>query len=441
MRTSPRMQTENKFSTRRKKLLQRFKNDVAIISAAPERHLSRDQNYPFIQDSDFSYLTGFDETPSILILKNTSGIKSILYIKDRNPEEERWNGERLGIRRARRRFKIDDVRDINDFAKDFPELLQGTRNIHYAPGSNEYLDTLIWKYLSSKTAPQFERPACLKDIRLLTSEMRLIKDKDETGLLRRASEITAKGLKEIAGYIHEMKSEIHLAESLESLFAKHGGQGTAFRTIVASGKNATVLHHQPSFTPIWKRDLLLIDCGAKFKSYSGDITRVFPASGTFSSIQAEVYDAVHEAVQDALTKAKSGNCLDDIHQCAAKSLTRSLVEMKVLSGNPSHLFARGEYKPYFMHRTGHWLGIDVHDTAPAHFNKEPLPSFLLPLQSGMAFTIEPGLYFPHNDTSIHKELRGIGIRLEEDILITSKGHEILSKNMPIEREEIEKLFS
>jgi Xaa-Pro aminopeptidase len=441
MSTSPRQQWENRLAARRKKLLQQIKNEVAIIPAYDERHMTRDQNYPYVPNSDFYYLTGFEETSSVLVLRNNNGARSILYVRDRNPDEERWTGERLGIRRARRRFKVDDVRPIEEFKNDFTKLLHGCQVIHYAPGSHTEVDQLIWNYLSSHTTPQFGRPAVLKDLRLITSQMRLSKDKEETGFIRRASEITARALKEIAPYIHTMKNERHCAETLESLFAQFGGQGTAFETIVASGKNATVLHHHPSFSPIWKRDLVLIDCGTKFKNYSGDITRVFPASGSFTSIQAEVYDAVHEAVDEALSVSLSGYCLDDVHQAATKSLCRSLVDLGVLRGNPSHIFARGLYKPYFMHRTSHWLGIDVHDIAPQHLHREQVPSFLHPLSSGMVFTIEPGLYFPHDDTSINKELRGIGIRLEEDVLITPKGHEVLSKDIPIKRNEIEKLMS
>ncbi len=440
MNTSPRLQWENRLVTRRKKFLQHIKNEIAIFPAYQERHMTRDQSYPYVPSSDFYYLTGFEEDSAILVLRNTTGIKSVLYIKDRNPEQERWTGERLGIRRARRRFKVDDIRPIEDFRKEFGTLVHGCHAIHYAPGSHEELDNIVWKYLSSHTAPQFERPAVLKDSRLITSQMRLVKDKEEAGFIRRASEITAKALKELAPYIPGMKNEKHCAATLESLFAKYGGQGTAFETIVASGKNATVLHHRPSFSPIWKRDLVLIDCGTKFKNYSGDISRVFPASGTFTAIQAEVYDAVEEAVTDALTKALSGNCLDDIHQAAAKSLSRSLVDLGVIKGNPSHVFARGLFKPYFMHRTGHWLGIDVHDIAPQHLNKEFVPSLLHPLAPGMTFTVEPGLYFPHDDLSVPKELRGIGIRLEENILITPKGYEVLSKDIPLNRKEIEKIM-
>lgn len=440
MSNSPRSLQENLFANRRKKILQSIKSEIAFFPAASEQLLSRDQNYPFVQNSDFFYLTGLEETPGILVLKGVSGSKSILYLKERNPVEERWVGERLGIRRARRRFKIDDVRAIEDFPKDFPTLLHGVQTINYAPGSNGQLDNLIWDFLSSPTSPRFALPAVLKDSRLLTSEMRLFKDKEEVRSLTRASEITAKSLREIARILPEMKSERHCATSLESLFSKNGAHGISFSTIVAAGKNATVLHHTPSFSPLWKRDLVLIDCGAQFKGYAGDITRVFPVSGTFSSIQAEVYDAVRESVAEALLKAKAGNCLDDIHLAAARSLTKSLVDLSVLSGNPSHLLARGEYRKYFMHRTGHWLGIDVHDISPAHYKGESVPSMLLPLQVNMAFTIEPGLYFPPDDTSIPKELRGIGIRLEEDVLITAKGHDILSKDIPIERKDIEGLF-
>ncbi|HMO16683.1 MAG TPA: aminopeptidase P N-terminal domain-containing protein [Oligoflexia bacterium] len=440
MSPGPRMQYENRFSQRRKKLLSQIKTEMAIFSAAPERLMSRDLSYPFVQNSDFFYLTGLEETPGILVLRNSNGPKSILYIKDRNPEEERWVGERIGIKRARRRFKVDDIRPFEQFEADFPTLIEGTRAIHYAPGTNELLDNLVWSFLSSPLSPRYGQPAILKDPRIITSEMRVTKDKDEVSSSRRAIDITARALRDIARQLPEVKSEKQCALLLESYFAKYGGSGTSFPTIVAAGKNATVLHHSPGFSPIWKQDLVLIDSGTKFKGYSGDITRVYPVSGKFSTAQADVYDAVHEAVEDALSKSMPGNCLDDIHIAAARSLTRSLIDLSVLSGNPSTLFAKGAYKKYFMHRTGHWLGLDVHDTSPATLRGEPTPSALHPLQSGMLYTVEPGLYFPADDNEIPKELRGIGIRLEEDILITAKGHEVLSAGMPIERKEVENLF-
>lgn len=440
MGSTPRIKWENRLANRRKKLISLIKNEIAIFPAKKNAHMSRDQNYPYLPDSDFYYFTGFEECSSVLVLRNTGDIKSILYLKDRNPEEERWTGERLGIKRARKRFNIDDIRPIENFNTDFPSLAKGASAINYAPGANPDIDKIIWSYLSSPTSPVFEKPAILKDSRLLTSHLRLIKDKDEIGFLKRASQITARALIELAPHIPNMNNEKHCAQTLESLFAKYGGQGTAFETIVASGKNATILHHHPSHSPIWKRDLLLIDCGTKFKNYSGDISRVFPVSGTFSNIQAEVYDVVEEAVSSALNKSYNGSSLEEVHQASVNSISRGLISLGVLKGNPNHIVARGLYKPYFMHRTSHLLGIDVHDIAPNSINDIQAPYYLQPLKSGMTFTIEPGLYFPHDDLSISKELRGIGIRLEEDILITNKGTEVLSQDIPIKRKEIQGLM-
>ncbi len=439
-KAEPREIVESRYKQRRSKVLSNLKSSIFIIPSSDHLVLSRDQNFPFRQNSDLLYLLGLKESPAVLVLKQNSSPKSILYIKERNKEEEQWNGESLGLRRARKKFKIDDIRDISDFEKDLPSLLQGNKTLYYSLGSSTSIDPLIIKAMSNHIGPRFNYPNEIKDSRLITSELRLIKDKDEISSLKRASNITAKSLRELVPYINTFKSERHCASELETLFIKNGGHGTSFKTIIAGGKNATVLHHSPNFSPLFKRELVLIDCGAEFNGYAGDITRVFPVSGKFTEIQAEVYDVVKDSVYDALVKAKAGNSLDDIHNAAVKTLIKGLISLGVLKGSPSQLYQKGEYKKYFMHRTGHWLGLDVHDIGPISYNNHDIHSYLRPLEQGMAFSIEPGLYFDPKDKDIPPELRGIGIRLEEDVLITNKGHDVLSKSIPLDRKEIENLF-
>ncbi len=436
----PRQILESRYRQRRNKLIASSKESVIIIPSNDEQCLSRDREFPYRQNSDLLYLLGLKENPVVLVLRSGPSPKSILYLKERNKEIEKWIGESIGLKRARRRFKVDDIRDISEFEKDLPNLISGHKNLYYPLGTSKKIDSLIVNAMSSPTGPRFAQPNTLLDSRLLTSEMRIIKDKDEIKSLKRAAEITSKALKDIVPHLNKFKSEKHCAAELEALFFMHGGHGLSFSTIVASGKNATVLHHSPSFSPLFKRELVLIDCGAEFNGYTGDVTRVFPVSGKFSSIQAEVYDVVKEALYDGLLKAKAGNSLDDIHQATVKTLVKGLISLGALSGSPAQIIQKGEYKKFYMHRTGHWLGLDVHDISPVTYNGTNIHSYLRPLENGMAFTIEPGLYFDPHDLDIKPELRGIGIRLEEDILITPKGHEVLSKGIPLDRNEIEALF-
>ncbi len=440
---SPRKNLEQRFEKRRKTVLSQIKNSIMVIPSGDEKPISRDQNYNFVPDSDFFYLTGFKETKCILVLKGIGSPKSILYLRDRDLVEEKWLGERIGIKRARRRFKLDDIRPYANFKNDFPALTEKSEKIYYALGSSKETDEIIISNLTTRNGPRYNYPNELLDSRLITSEMRLVKDKDEINAISRASEITARSMLEICKYLPDFKSEKHAASELETLFTKHGAHGLAFSTIVAAGKNSTTLHHLPNHSPIWKRDLVLIDAGAQFNNYCGDITRVFPISGKFSTVQAEVYDIVREALGEALLSAKAGNCLDDIHNIAVKELTKGLVSIKAISSNStvSQIISKGEYKNYYMHNTGHWLGIDVHDISPTHYQGLQVPSRLRPFEPGHVFTIEPGLYFDPSDTSISPELRGIGIRLEEDVLITPKGNQVLSSGVPLDRKEVENLMN
>lgn len=437
---NPRKQIESRYSARRKKILSSIKGDVAFFASAPQLYYSRDTEVPYKQNTNFYYLTGFQETNSILVLRGHKKPSSILYMEEKNPLMEVWVGPRLGLKAARRRFSVDDIRPIENLRKDFKELVRGSSHIHYSLKNSHMLDEIILDHIANPNNPRFNESCILKDASLLTAPLRLIKDKDEINLCKHAAQITARSLKELIPFLAQMKNEKQTALSLESLFAKYGAQGTAFNTIVAAGRNATTLHHTPGFSPLWKKELVLIDCGADFQGYSGDITRVFPVSGSFTSEQAAVYDVVHNALSVGIAKVKTGISLDDIHEVVSKEITKGLIDLKILKGNYAQAYEKGSYKKYYMHRTGHWLGLDVHDISPATFNNQNCHSYLFPLEPGMVFTIEPGLYFNPLDESIPKHFRGIGIRLEEDILVTSKGVDVISKDIPLDRIDIEKLF-
>ncbi len=433
-------EVESCYSLRRKRLLRQIKGEAALFVAAPHVTSGRDLHYPFEQATDLLYLTGINEPQIALVLLGTSkGSRSVLYLRDRDPEHEKWNGERIGLKRAKRRYRVDEVRDISTFAKDLPQLLSGLQTLHFSPGINSEFDQTVFSLFQSSVGPRLNTPHTLRDARLITSEMRFTKDRTEITALRRAAEITATGFQMLLPRLKEATSEFHAAQMLEAFFARAGGHGLAFPTIMASGKNATILHHEPTLQPLWKRELLLIDAGAKFRGYCGDITRTVPVSGKFSEPQGEIYDLVNSALNAAITKAQPGNTLDDMHEVAVRTLVRGLLDLGILKGNAGQIIASGEYKRFYMHRTGHWLGIDVHDISPVTIGSRFVPSILRPLAAGNAFTIEPGLYFDPKDDHVPLQYRGIGVRIEQDVLITPSGHEILSDGIPTDREEIEKL--
>ena len=271
--------------------------------------------------------------------------------------------------------------------------------------------------------------------------MRFVKERSEIRALKHAAEITSKAMLLLAPRIREAANEVHAARLLESFFSKLGAHGCAFETIVASGRNATELHHRPQLQPLWRRELVLIDAGASFRGYAGDVTRTFPASGKFSEPQAQVYDVVHAALEQGKAKTRPGATLEDIHETVSRCLIKGMLDLGILKGNAAQLYSSGEFRRFYMHRTSHWLGLDVHDCAPVSFNGRAMPASLRPLVAGNVFTIEPGLYFDLKDETVPLAYRGIGVRIEDDILVTPTGRDVISDGMPSARSEIEALMN
>ncbi len=442
MSTTSNNKLEKIYSNRRKKLLRQIRGEAALFTSANIKQIGRDLEYPFRQDSNFYYLTGLGEPESaLLLLGKTKGPRSILFLRERDITQEKWVGERLGLKRAKRRMEIDLVFPIEDLHLRLPAFLTNTQVLHYGLGINPQIDSIVFSLFQTHIGPRLDFPHTLKDSRLLLSELRHIKDKHEIQALRHASKITAKSILAIAPKLGQMTSEQHTAGVLEAEFYKRGASGLAFPTIVASGKNATTLHHTPSTQPLWKRDLVLIDAGAEFQGYTGDISRTLPVSGKFSPEQAKIYDIVLAALESALTKAFPGSTMNAIHNKAVSTITKGLIDLGILKGHSATLIKEGAYKPFYMHRTGHWLGLDVHDIAPIHIKNGPQHSYSRPLVPGNVLTVEPGLYLDPRDESIPSEFRGIGIRIEEDVLITDRGFEVLSASIPRERTEIESILS
>ena len=437
-------QQEKLFSLRRARLLKSIKGEAALFVSAPPAHLSRDQNYYFRQNTDLLYLTGLNEPEIFLLLIGSNqGVRSVLFCRDRDPAQEVWQGERLGLRRAKRLVQVDEVKDISTFEKTVKELLKSVESLHYALGSNPRSDKFVIDLLKTNVSPRPGVPSILKDSRSLTAPMRFVKDKEEILSLRHAGNVTAEALMRIAPLLKNARSELHAARQIEAIFAELGCAQIGFHTIVASGKNATELHHEPSLQPLWKNELVLIDCGADYKGYSGDITRVFPVSGDFSAPVKEVYNVVHAALEAGKKQVRPGSSLSDIHNAALSRLVSGLIDLKILKGNENSIIESEQYKPFFMHRIGHWLGLDVHDIAPLYEKKPGIKdsSWEKPLVPGNALTVEPGLYFHPSNERIPKRFRGIGIRLEDSVLVTSHGLEVLSKKVPSNIEDVVQLVN
>ena len=437
---------EKQFLARRNRLSKLIKGDLALIPSAANMPKGRDLEFPIEQDRDFYYFTGFGEPSSLLVLSGKkSGPRSILYLRDRNATQEKWTGDRMGIQRAKRRFNVDEIRNIDNLRTDLPELAKGAHTIHAPFGINPKLDRMLLDTVSNRPGPNFDSPTGLCDVRVLTSELRFVKERDEIAGIKHAIDITIRSFTEILPQISRLNSERHGARVLEAFFAKHGAHGLAFDTIFASGKNATTLHHEPALSPIWKKELLLIDAGASYQGYCADITRTVPASGRFSPAQAEIHDLVYEALRVAISKVKPGTTRRQIHEAVCRILSDGLTHLKILKGNATTNYEDKKYQRFFPHYVGHWLGLDVHDVNPISASSDNLRARLdskeRPVVPGVLFTLEPGVYLDARDESIPKKFRGIGVRLEEDILVTSTGASVLTSKLPVARSDIEAMMN
>lgn len=436
-------QLEANYLTRRRKLLKCIKGDAALFIAPAPQRASRDREHPYATNSDLLYLTGIDESDCALVLLGTNrGPRSIIYLRDKDAHEARWAGDRIGLKAARRRFKVDEVRSIESLSQDIPKLVDGCQTLHYTLGSHPKIDQIVTSLLQSHVGPRLNLPHTLKDARILTSEMRWVKDRDEIRCLRHAAEITAEAFLEFIPYLREPVSEIHAARLLEAAFAHRGSDSPAFATIVASGKNATCLHHTPQYQPLWRNELVLIDAGATYRGYAGDITRTFSVAGKFPPAHAAIYDIVQNALSAGIKKAKPDSTLNEIHGTIIHELTQGLIDERIIRGSVANAVEEQKYKAFYMHRSSHWLGLDVHDIAPVLSKKTGLfeNSYDRALVAGNVFTVEPGLYFDANDEKVPKKFRGIGVRIEDDILITDSGCDVLTASLPTNRSEVETLF-
>lgn len=419
---------------RREQLMSRMgERSVGIWVSSPERVRSQSSMYRYRPSSDLLYLTGLEEPESVLVLRPSAkeNLRVTMFVRPRNEEREIWDGRRLGPEQAKEVLGVDQVFSVEDFDQKLPSLLEGSDRLFYQLGADDTWDSRITKGL--KQAHRQRRTGAITPISITESgsllfEMRLIKSDDELIWMRKATAITAEAHRRAMTVTRPGLFEYQLEALLEYHFRVNGCTEVAYLSIVGGGGNAAVLHYVENRAPLRDGDLVLIDAGAEYNYYAGDITRTFPVNGKFSSRQRDVYQVVLAAEEAALAACKPGNRFDDIHNAAVRVLTEGLMSLGLLKGHASSLAEEGAYKPYYMHKTGHWLGLDVHDVGH-YFEADGSSRILRP---GMVLTVEPGLYFHpefcKDDTA--QSFVGMGIRVEDNVLITPTGADILTTGAP-----------
>lgn len=428
------------FARRRKRLMQQLgKGSIAIIPSAKEVVRSRDTHYLFRQDSDFAYLTGFPEPNAVLVLiPGRAQGETVLFCQDRDIAAETWHGRRYGPARAVTSFAIDDAFPIDDIDEILPHLMEGRECIHYAMGQNHEFDNQVMAWMNTLRAQVkkgLHAPGEIIDLRHALHDMRLFKEAAEIKLMKKAAHAAAEGHKRAMRSCKPGLLECEIENEVLHEFGKHGARYAAYNSIVAGGENACILHYVENNMPLKSGELLLIDAGAEYQWYASDITRTFPVNGQFSALQRKAYDWVLKAQLAAIEQIKPGNTWNKIHDTAVKVLTQGLVDLGVLKGKVSELVEAEAYKPFYMHKTGHWIGLDVHDVGDYQIDYQPRV-----LESGMVMTVEPGLYFAPGTKGLAKKFWGIGIRIEDDVLVTKTGHEVLTAGVPKLADEIEALM-
>jgi Xaa-Pro aminopeptidase len=423
---------------RRERFLAGIGGGVAVLPAAVVLYRSRDTEVRFRQNPDFHYLTGFDEPEAVAVLSpHDPAHRFTLFVRPRDPERERWEGPRAGVEGARERFGADAAYPLAQLDEHLRSLLEPAERIFYALGASAELDRKIVDLAAGfrRTRQRSGKgPTGVDDPGEILGEMRVIKDSHELDCIREAAVIAARGHREVMTAARPGGGEWEMEAVLEGTLRLLSATGPAFPSIVAAGANATILHYVRNDRRVGDGELVLVDAGAEWGMYCSDITRTFPASGRFSPAQRRIYDLVLQAEEAAIAAVAPGKPFSAIHEAVLDVFVPGMVRVGLLSGDPDELRDKGEYKRFYMHQTSHWLGLDVHDAGAYTRDDESVT-----LQPGMVLTIEPGIYIPADAEDVPVELRGIGIRIEDDVVVTQDGREILTRGVPVEPEEVERL--
>ncbi|MBW3628759.1 MAG: aminopeptidase P N-terminal domain-containing protein [Gemmatimonadetes bacterium] len=427
------------FRARRERLLELAGGAVVLLASNPELFRSRDTEVPYRQNTDFYYLTGVEEPEAFAVLTpHDAAHRFTLFMRPRDPDRERWNGPRIGVEAAMETYGADAVYPIGDVDERAAELIAPADRLLYALGADPALDTRVLEILSRARRARARSgagPTTLVDLDSLLAEMRKIKDPHEIERMRCAAAIGAAGHRAAMARARPGIGEWELEAILEGTFRSHGAAGPAFASIVGSGENATFLHYTQNDSVVPEDALVLIDAGAEWGMYCSDITRTFPASGRFTAPQRELYELVLQAENAAIEAVRPGVGITAVHDAAVGMLVAGMVRLGILQDvSAEEAIESGSYRRFYMHQTSHWLGLDVHDVGLYRRNGTPIT-----LEPGMVLTIEPGIYISRDSETVPAAYRGIGIRIEDDVLVTDYGREILTRGVPVDPDEVERL--
>ena len=414
-------------------------NSIAILTAAPEQTRNRDVNYPYRQDSDFFYLTGFPEPEAVLVLvPGREHGECLMFCRDRNIEREIWDGYRAGPEGACKKYGADDAFPIDDIDEILPGLLESRDRVYYAMGKDLTFDRHLMDWVNTirgRSRAGATPPGEFVDLDHLLHELRLFKSAAEIKIMREAGKISTRAHCRAMEICQPGMYEYQLQAEIEHEFAMAGARFPAYGSIVGGGANGCILHYVENSAKLMDGDLVLIDAGCELQHYAADITRTFPVNGKYSAEQKAVYDVVLEAQLAGIKACAKGNHWDEPHQVTVRVITEGLIDLGLLDGELEELIETKRYRDFYMHRAGHWLGMDVHDVGDYKVHDE----WRL-LEKGMVMTVEPGIYISPDNTSVDERWRGIGIRIEDDVLVTAKGTEVLSSDAPKTTAEIEALM-
>lgn len=430
----------SEFKQRRELLMEQVGiGNIAIIASADSRIRNRDVHYPFRQDSDFYYLTGFNEANALAaFIPGREQGQYILFCQEFDEKKALWEGAHAGLDGATQEYGADDSFPIDDLGDILPGLLENRQKVFYPMGRDPDLDHHLMEWIThirSQTRSGINAPGELVSLEHILHEMRLIKSAAEIELMQKAADVSAKGHIRAMQRCAAGRYEYQIEGEIIHEFIDNGLRAVAYPSIVAGGENACVLHYTENNAGLKDGDLLLIDAGAECDHYAADITRTFPVSGIFSTEQKLLYQLVLDTQLAAIAEIKPNVPWNKSHDRSVEVLTRGLVELGLLTGEVAQLIEDESYKVFYMHRIGHWLGMDVHDVGDYKINDE-----WRVLEPGMVLTIEPGLYIPKDCLGVDEKWRGIGIRIEDDVLVTPQGHEILTQAVPKTIEDIEAIM-
>jgi len=431
----------SEYKRRRSQVMKKMGNGTLIVRSAPVAVMHNDVEYAYRQDSDFFYLTGFNEPQAVAVLvPHYDKHRFVLFVRPKDPQQELWTGYRAGVEGAREEYGADEAYSIEELEEKLPQYLERAERIYYRFGPDDNFNNTIirqWRKLLNARPAKGTGPTAIEDSGILLHPMRMMKSNHEIDLMRTAARITVDAHRRAMEVAQPGTYEYQIQAEIDYVFREQGGDGPAYPSIVASGANGCILHYIENSRRLQENDLLLIDAGCSYRLYHADITRTFPVNGRFTPEQKALYEIVLAAQEQAIRKLKPGNSYKQAYDAAVRVITEGLVEVGLLKGTVKELIKEETYKPYFMHRLGHWIGLDVHDCGQYRHGKASHR-----MEPGNVLTVEPGIYIGPNTTpaqgqpAIASRWRGIGIRIEDDVLITESGNEVLTSGLPKAVDEI-----